>query len=159
MRLLIINGSGRKNNNSHFICEQASILCGKLEIKNQIIDLYDVYNTKDKLKELFQRYECILWISPEYNRSFSASIKYFIEILGVESFQKKINGIISTSIGISSRAGLNQLANLLFSMDTLIIPPGIEYNNILYIDEKVTDKILILLKNMKYFDKKIYGSN
>lgn len=44
-------------------------------------------------------------------------------------------------------------------MDTLIIPPGIEYNNILYIDEKVTDKILILLKNMKYFDKKIYGSN
>lgn len=159
MRLLIVNGSGRQNNNSWLVCEQVSILCEDLKIESRTIDLYDVYNTKDELKKTFQNYNCILWVSPEYNRSFSASIKYFIEILGVELFQPKISGIISTSIGESSRAGLNQIANLLFSMDTLIVPPGIEYNHILHVDDTTIDKILILLKNMQYFSKKIYGSN
>ncbi|MCO7183246.1 NAD(P)H-dependent oxidoreductase [Streptococcus pasteurianus] len=159
MKLLIVNGSGRQYNNSRLVCKQVSILCEDLKIKSRTIDLYDVYNTKDKLKKIFQNYNCILWVSPEYNRSFSANIKHFIEILGVELFQSKINGIISTSIGESSRAGLNQMANLLFSMDTLIVPPGIEYNHILHVDDTTIDKILILLKNMQYFSKKIYGSN
>ncbi|CAI3458896.1 hypothetical protein CIRMBP1294_01708 [Enterococcus cecorum] len=159
MRLLIVNGSGRQDNNSRLVCKQVSILCEDLKIKSLTIDLYDVYKTKDELKKIFQNYNCVLWVSPEYNRSFSASIKYFIEILGVELFQSKINGIISTSIGESSRAGLNQIANLLFSMDTLIVPPGIEYNHILHVDDTTIDKILILLKNMQYFSKKIYGSN
>lgn len=159
MRLLIVNGSGRQDNNSRLVCKQVSILCEDLKTKSRTIDLYDVYNTKDELKKIFQNYNCILWVSPEYNRSFSANIKYFIEILGVELFQSKINGIISTSIGESSRAGLNQMANLLFSMDTLIVPPGIEYNHILHVDDTTIDKILILLKNMQYFSKKIYGSN
>lgn len=159
MRLLIVNGSGRQDNNSRLVCKQVSILCEDLKIKSLTIDLYDVYKTKDELKKIFQNYNCVLWVSPEYNRSFSASIKHFIEILGVELFQSKINGIISTSIGESSRAGLNQIANLLFSMDTLIVPPGIEYNHILHVDDTTIDKILILLKNMQYFSKKIYGSN
>ena len=159
MKLLIVNGSGRQYNNSRLVCKQVSILCEDLKIKSRTIDLYDVYNTKDKLKKIFQNYNCILWVSPEYNRSFSANIKHFIEILGVELFQSKINGIISTSIGESSRAGLNQMANLLFSMDTLIVQPGIEYNHILHVDDTTIDKILILLKNMQYFSKKIYGSN
>ena len=159
MRLLIVNGSGRQDNNSRLVCKQVSILCEDLKIKSLTIDLYDVYKTKDELKKIFQNYNCVLWVSPEYNRSFSASIKYFIEILGVELFQSKINGIIATSIGESSRAGLNQIANLLFSMDTLIVPPGIEYNHILHVDDTTIDKILILLKNMQYFSKKIYGSN
>lgn len=159
MKLLIVNGSGRQYNNSRLVCKQVSILCEDLKIKSRTIDLYDVYNTKDKLKKIFQNYNCVLWVSPEYNRSFSANIKHFIEILGVELFQSKINGIISTSIGESSRAGLNQMANLLFSMDTLIVPPGIEYNHILHVDDTTIDKILILLKNMQYFSKKIYGSN
>ena len=56
MKLLIVNGSGRQYNNSRLVCKQVSIMCEDLKIKSRTIDLYDVYNTKDKLKKIFAKY-------------------------------------------------------------------------------------------------------
>lgn len=156
MKILVINCSGRAENDTKFIYYN---ILKKLEISEKlefdIISLYDIYEKLPDYLTIFGRYKCILWLTPEYNRSYSSNVKYFIENLGVENFYGKINGIISTSIGPSSRCGLNEFANLLFSMDTLVIPPGIEYNYLLEIDENTINRIKVLLKNLKFFYLKL----
>lgn len=156
MEILVVNCSGRVNNNTKVIYYKILQKLGISEkIEFELISLYDINEKLSDYITIFSRYRCILWLTPEYNRSYSSNVKYFIENLGVESFFGKLNGIISTSIGPSSRCGLNEFANLLFSMDALVVTPGVEYNSLLEIDENSSNKIKILLNNLKFFYSKL----
>ena len=107
MEILVVNCSGRVNNNTKVIYYKILQKLGISEkIEFELISLYDINEKLSDYITIFSRYRCILWLTPEYNRSYSSNVKYFIENLGVESFFGKLNGIISTSIGPSSRCGL-----------------------------------------------------
>ena len=156
MGILIINGSPRLDNKTYLVCERVEKICKKKNIDCELMNLYELENNFEQYQNHVFRHNMILWCIPEYNRSFTSVVKLFVEKLGVECLSKKLSGIIATSIGPSARAGLNQSANLLFSMDSVVVTPGIVYYFLTKDTDKINKNISILIDNMNYFEKKLF---
>lgn len=155
MKLLIINASGRENNNTRIVVSRIEEVAFTIYEDIQIIELFNIQKEFNHIKEVVIHSQVILWVVPEYNKSFTSVMKYLCEELSVEIFQKKICGVISTSAGVSSRAGLQQSIGLLNSMESIVVPPGIEWNLITKELQDIPSTVLTLLSNMHYFGVKL----
>lgn len=152
MKLTIVNCSSRENNGTSIVVKKLMNLSSAYFNDVKMIDLYDIYTNLSIIDSLIEA-RIILWICPEYNSSFTSNLKYAVENIGVENFQNKLNGIISTSAGPSSRAGLHQTLNLIMSMESTVVPPGIEWNNI-FDDGQANNtplRVKSLLSNIAFF--------
>lgn len=154
--LLVISCSPRERSNSLKIANFIKDNLNKMKVSCDVLEL-STYHDKTQKTEILKKIKgatLILWVSPEYNRSYTSLMKLIIEDLGVENMQQKLNAIVSVSSGISSRAGLNQTAALLFSVDSIVITPGIECNK-QFLDNPTFEYISPVIRNLFFWGEKI----
>lgn len=156
--IVIVNGSGRQINKTSIVVNMVEKELISYNRKFTIINAID-YQLIDNLEHIKEKFlhTAIIWISPEYNWSYSAAIKRLIEQLTVEVLQTSISGIISVSSGSSSHSCLGNMASLLFAMRTTIVSPGVEVNQVTEGDTKKFEMdIRPLIKNIIYFQKRVF---
>ncbi|MEW9678015.1 NAD(P)H-dependent oxidoreductase, partial [Lentibacillus sp. L22] len=134
---------------------QIKVRCHFYSAKVEVLKLNENKNIKEIINA-FNNSSQLIWVVPEYNWSYPGVIKMLVEQIGVELLQEKFNIVISVSIGPSSRNALSSMANLLFSMNSITLTPGVEINNIRDCNpEYIQEHILPPIKNLFYFSRKV----
>ncbi len=106
--ILIISGSLRKGNYTQYVSQFLfELLEKKQELEPSIIFPKDLNLTWDnegyevnlaKLDKATAKADCYILVSPEYNHSFSASLKYILDT-SPKGFKKKPVAIVGVSSG------------------------------------------------------------
>lgn len=148
MRVVILSGSPRKESNTYRVALfLEKLLAVKDSIDPEIVDVRDwqmpllqsVYTIKEDCPEqfvpLFEKLaaaDCFIFLSPEYNGSYSPALKNLIDHFAKGPFSKKAVGIVTASPGIMGgmRAAqqMLQLVPALFAIASpqLLVVPKLE---------------------------------
>lgn len=129
MNIVIVSASNRINRLSH---RTSLYLFDKLSSINHhqvtLIDLFELklpaYEDNPEHNHLFEdimiqmkNADAFVFVSPEYNGTYTSALKNFIEHLNEKSFQKKAIGIVSVTTGMNGgvRGGM-QMQQLALSI-------------------------------------------
>lgn len=163
----VINATNRPDNKSQYfaklyfdmLTEKAiSAQYFSLESMNSI-SLSSIFDLKEDtfFKQIEQKYfasvDKIIFITPEYNGSYTGILKLFIDNTSYPTFKNKKIVLIGTSTGRAGNLrGLDHLTNIFHYLEAHILPFKIPISNINQFieNEKVTDKSI---KDL--FDKQI----
>jgi chromate reductase len=146
VKILAFDGSGRKGSANHQLLDivatgarAAHAEVTFINLRDFDIPLYDGDLESEqglpagvkKLKALFDTHHAFLIASPEYNGSFTPLLKNALDWVSrpldgdkpLQQFKGKIAAITSTSPGkLGGLRGLYQLQNLLFILQTIVLP-------------------------------------
>jgi chromate reductase len=121
----IISGSIRQNRNSHRVSlhllqrlnqqpnSKASIIDlaeANLPVMTDLWDKHPQHSEAfSKLAATLQNSDAFVWVSPEYNGSYTPALKNFIDHFPIKAFHKKPIGVVSVSTGSMGgiRGGVN----------------------------------------------------
>lgn len=133
----VINGSLRKDSLNRKLVESiAKLAQGRLEFRFVEIGDLPLYNddllengppaTVERFKKEVESADAVLFVTPEYNRSFTPAIKNAIDWgtrpFGRNSWEAKPSAVIGTSPGATgAAAGQNALKGLLTVVDTVLM--------------------------------------
>jgi NAD(P)H-dependent FMN reductase len=111
----IISGSIRQNRNSHRVSlhllerlnqkpnSRATIIDlaeANLPVMTDLWDKHPQHNeTFTQLAELLHQSDAFIWVSPEYNGSYTPALKNFIDHFPNKAYHKKPIGVVSVSTG------------------------------------------------------------
>ena len=115
MKISIISGSTREGRTSHRVALALNSFFKSNEINSTIIDLKELTfqpfeerlrfleNKPQELievSETLKNSDSLIFLTPEYNGSFSSAIKNFIDLFGREEFAGKPIGVAAASTGV-----------------------------------------------------------
>jgi NAD(P)H-dependent FMN reductase len=111
----IISGSIRQNRNSHRVSmhlmerlnsepnSKAELIDLAAENLPALTDLWDKHPQHaaafTKLADTLNNSDAFIWVSPEYNGSYTAALKNFIDHFPKQAFYRKPVGVVSVSAG------------------------------------------------------------
>lgn len=147
MNISIISGSTRINRQSHKVSLHLNLLLKQSNHQVQLLDLaeyqFPVFeevlvkhpNPPKGLQEfatIVKQSDAFIFVSPEYNGSYSASLKNALEYLKENEFTKKVIGIASVSTGMMGGIrGAMQMQQLVlalmgYAMPQMLLVPQVQ---------------------------------
>jgi len=139
LNITIISGSIRQSRNSHRISlylydrlnkeanTSASIIDLSAEQLPLMTDAWDKHPEQTdafgKLVTQLEQSDAFIWVSPEYNGSFTPAIKNFIDNFPIRAFKNKPVGVVSVSTGSMGgiRGGI-QMQQLALAIQAYAVP-------------------------------------
>lgn len=133
MKIAIISSSIRQGRLTHFVAKELEKRLSKKEISASLVDLGDyafplfehVHNTNsplkgtEELRDILRNADAMLFVSPEYNGSYTAALKNMTDHFSKAEFSKKAIGVVSVSSGamggIRGALHMQQLVLALFA--------------------------------------------
>jgi NAD(P)H-dependent FMN reductase len=139
LSVIIISGSIRQNRNSHRVSlHLQSRLNEGSQTSASIIDLSaepipllnDAWDKHPEHQEVFtslvrqmEKADAFIWVSPEYNGSFTPALKNFVDNFPLSLLKKKPIGIVSVSTGgIGGIRGGIQMQQLALAVQAYAVP-------------------------------------
>lgn len=149
MKIAIVSGSTRINRQSHKVSLHLLRVLQQYAVHEVIlVDLaeykFPVFEEVlpkhpnppaglDTFAEVIKSSDAFLFVSPEYNGSYSASLKNALEYLKENEFSKKVIGVVSVSAGmmggIRGALQMQQLVLALFgyAMPQMLLVPQVQH--------------------------------
>lgn len=139
MRIAIISSSTRTGRMSHrvslalhaLIAQRNANEVDMIDLISFDIPLFDEVLAKHpnppadliEISKRLQKADAILFVSPEYNGSYSPALKNLVDYLGKAEFSKKAIGIVSVSNGVlAGMRGALQMQQLVLAMFGFPLP-------------------------------------
>lgn len=139
LNITIISGSIRQNRNSHRVSLYlhtrlnqendaiASIIDLSVEHLPLLTDSWDKHPEQheafSKLVKQMEETDAFIWVSPEYNGSYTPALKNFIDNFPLGALKKKPVGVVSVSTGsIGGIRGGIQMQQLALAIQAYAVP-------------------------------------
>lgn len=174
MKITIISSSIRQGRLTHFVAKELEKRLAEKKIYVELVDLGDyafplfehVHNADsplkgtEELRKSLHQADAMLFVSPEYNGSYTAALKNMTDHFSKAEFSKKAIGVVSVSSGamggIRAALHMQQLVLALFAYpipQMLLVPDVQDKFNAAgeFTDEAFTKKIDAYIKDYLWF--------
>ena len=184
IHITIISGSIRQSRNSHRVSLSLNTLLNQGSVtSSSIIDLAaegvpllnDLWDKHPEYNEAFQKIvtqlensDAFIWVSPEYNGSYTPALKNFIDNFPLRVFKKKPVGVVSVSTGsIGGIRGGIQMQQLALAIQAYAVPqmllvPQVHLNfseEGTALDENFAKQINFFIDEIKWIAEAIKNQN
>lgn len=138
MKIAVISASIRQGRQTHQVAEELVLKINHFEgTEAKLIDLgnyafplfeevFDAENPQphaDDLRSLLEEAEAMLFVSPEYNGSYTSALKNLTDHYSKAQFSKKAIGVVSVSSGpIGGMRGALNMQELVLALSAFPIP-------------------------------------
>ncbi|TAF63919.1 MAG: NAD(P)H-dependent oxidoreductase [Cytophagales bacterium] len=181
MHIAIISSSTRQGRQSHRVAlALQQLLSQKQNLTAEVIDLLEyrfpvleevlVRNPNppsglENFSEKVQKADALIFLSPEYNGSYTAALKNAVDYLKEGAFTKKVIGVVSvTTGGLGGMRGAMQMQELVlgvsgYALPNMLLVPQVqlkfdEQGNL--IDEKFEKNIQTFLQAFLWIAEAVY---
>lgn len=184
IHITIISGSVRQTRNSHRVSLYLNTLLNQgTSTSSYIIDLAaenlplltDLWDKHPEQSEAFQKIvaqleksDGFIWVSPEYNGSYTPALKNFIDNFPGRVFRKKPIGVVSVSTGtIGGIRGGIQMQQLAMAIQAYAVPQMLLVPQVHFkfneggelLDENFTKQINFFVEEIKWISEAIQNKN
>ncbi|WP_017733414.1 NADPH-dependent FMN reductase [Nafulsella turpanensis] len=180
MKIAIISASIRHGRQTHFVSEELGRrLNASNDIEASLVDLADYafplfqdthkadapQHGADELRTILQQADGLLFVSPEYNGSYTAALKNMADHFSKAEFNKKAIGVVSVSSGaIGGMRGALQMQQLVLALYAYPIPQMMLVSEVQHkfdeegklTDEAFAKKLDTYLQEFLWFASAIY---
>jgi len=135
MKLLVVSSSIREQRNTHKVAKAVNKIAQQLGYDTQLLDLKEFLLPQygaPKSDEAAQQIEIVgnmqksadamIFVTPEYNGSFSSALKSMIDYYPKSNYQNKVIGVATVSTG--GMAGMRAAQNLQLQILALFAYPN-----------------------------------